>query len=191
VIYPSDHFVYPETAFLDAVRDAVRAAEGNPEGLVLLGVRPVAAEVDYGWIVPSSGGTNGAARRVEAFLEKASRRLAEEALRQGALWNTLVAAARARALWDLGRRVLPEVMPSFIRYGEALRAGDDGAAIERLYTEVPSLDFSCDLLQRAPERLKVLELEGVAWSDWGRPERILETLTALGLPAAFPEELVA
>jgi mannose-1-phosphate guanylyltransferase len=128
---------------------------------------------------------------VEAFLEKPSRRLAEEALRQGALWNTLVAAARARALWDLGWRVLPEFMPSFIRYREALRAGHDGAAIERLYTEVPSLDFSSDLLQRAPERLKVLELEGVAWSDWGRPERILETLTALGLPAAFPQELVA
>jgi hypothetical protein len=33
-------------------------------------------------------------------------------------------------------------------------------------------------------------MSGVWWSDWGRPERILETLRALERPAEFPEALV-
>ena len=33
-------------------------------------------------------------------------------------------------------------------------------------------------LEHAPERLAAIELVGVEWSDWGRPERI-ETVLAL------------
>jgi hypothetical protein len=40
------------------------------------------------------------------------------------------------------------------------------------------------------DRLAVLEMSGVWWSDWGRPQRILETLRALERPTAFPEALV-
>lgn len=40
VILPSDHFVHPQDAFLSTIRRAVRAAQGQPDKLVLLGVRP-------------------------------------------------------------------------------------------------------------------------------------------------------
>jgi len=36
VIYPSDHFVYPEERFVESVRSAVRAAEKIKDRLVLL-----------------------------------------------------------------------------------------------------------------------------------------------------------
>src|SRR3990172_3723480 len=127
VIYPSDHFVYPESAFLNVVRNAVRGAQRYPDGAVLLGVRPSTSETDYGWIVPSPGEPNGPTRRVEGFLEKPPRRLAEEALRKGALWNTMIVASKLDALWALGWRCLPEIMPAFVRLLDALRAGRDDA----------------------------------------------------------------
>jgi mannose-1-phosphate guanylyltransferase len=34
VLYPSDHFVYPEDRFLEAVRSAVRIAESRPDQVV-------------------------------------------------------------------------------------------------------------------------------------------------------------
>jgi hypothetical protein len=34
-----------------------------------------------------------------------------------------------------------------------------------------------------------MELEKVLWSDWGRPERILETLQAVGISPTFPTEV--
>ena len=40
VLYPSDHFVYPEDRFLDAIRRAVRITELQPDRLVMLGVAP-------------------------------------------------------------------------------------------------------------------------------------------------------
>ena len=52
VLYPSDHFVYPEARLLDAVRHAVRIAESQPDRLVMLGVAPDRLELDYGWIFP-------------------------------------------------------------------------------------------------------------------------------------------
>ena len=190
VIYPSDHFVYPESAFLNVVRNAVRGAQRYPDGAVLLGVRPSTSETDYGWIVPSPGEPNEPTRRVDAFLEKPPRRLAEEVLRKGALWNTLIVASKVDALWALGWRCLPEIMPAFVRLWEALRGGRDDAVLEDIYRTLPARDFSSDLLQRASDRLRVLEMNGVWWIDWGRPERILETLRALERRAALPEALV-
>jgi mannose-1-phosphate guanylyltransferase len=189
VIYPSDHFVYPETAFLNVVGNGVRNAQRYADGPVLLGVRPSTLELEYGWIVPS-GEPNGPTRRVEAFLEKPPRHLAEEALRKGALWNTMIVASKVNALWALGWRSVPEIMPAFVRLWAALRAGRDDAVLEDIYRTLPARDFSSDVLQRASDRLRVLEMNGVCWSDWGRPERILETLRALQRPAALPEALV-
>jgi mannose-1-phosphate guanylyltransferase len=190
MIYPSDHFVYPESTFLNVVRTAMWNARRHPVGPVLLGVQPSTTELDYGWIVPSPVESNGDARRVEAFLEKPPRRLAEEALRKGALWNTMIVASKVQALWSLGWRSLPEIMPAFTRLLDTLRAGREDTPLEEIYLDLPSRDFSSGLLQRASDRSRVLEMTGVWWSDWGRPERILETLRALERPAAFPEALV-
>jgi mannose-1-phosphate guanylyltransferase len=188
VIYPSDHFVYPESAFLNEVRKAVRSAEWKP-GPVLLGARPSAPEPDYGWIVPSPDG-DLSTRRVAAFLEKPARRLAEEALRKGGLWNTFILASKLDALWALGWRWVPEILPAFVRLREAIRAGRDQAVLETIYQELPSRDLSSDVLARSSDELRVLEMHGVWWNDWGRPDRILETLRTLDPRAAkLPQAL--
>ena len=41
---------------------------------------------------------------------------------------------------------------------------------------IPSVNFSTAILSRRPDRLLVLPVRNVYWSDWGRSERILETL---------------
>ncbi len=51
---------------------------------------------------------------------------------------------------------------------------------------MPAKNFSSDLLQRVPEQLAVVELTGVLWSDWGKPERIAETLRRIDRRPAFP-----
>jgi mannose-1-phosphate guanylyltransferase len=56
---------------------------------------------------------------------------------------------------------------------------------------MPVRDFSADLLARVPRRLAVMEMPGVMWSDWGRPERIVETLERTGEAPAFPVESLA
>ena len=105
VIYPSDHFVYPEDRFLEIVTLAVRSAEGLHDRVVLLGVQPDRLELDYGWIQPGqclaiSG--NLPVRAVSRFVEKPTAAQADDALSKGAMWNTLVMAAKLDSLWQLG-----------------------------------------------------------------------------------------
>jgi len=39
-----------------------------------------------------------------------------------------------------------------------------------------SWNLSKDLLSQCAENLAVMELDGVQWSDWGKPERILNSI---------------
>ena len=51
---------------------------------------------------------------------------------------------------------------------------------------LPMHNLSSDLLQCVPDHLAVIELTGVLWSDWGKPERIAETLRRIDRRPAFP-----
>lgn len=191
VLYPSDHFVYPEDRFLDAVRRAVRIAESRPDRVVMLGVAPDRLELDYGWIQPGPSLADlpdEPVQTVRSFLEKPDAAQADAALRAGALWNTLVFASNVDLLWALGWQCLPDMMPLFERLSQAIGGPEEGRALAAMYRDMPAKNFSSDLLQRVPEKLAVVELPGVLWSDWGKPERITETLRRIDRRPAFPLE---
>jgi mannose-1-phosphate guanylyltransferase len=189
VLYPSDHFVYPEARFFETVQRAVRIAESCPTRVVMLGVAPDRLERDYGWIQPGQSLADLPGESVQAvrsFLEKPDTAQADAALRAGALWNTLVCAANVELLWTLGRQCFPNIMPLFERLSQTIGGPEEGRALEAIYRDMPSKNFSSDLLQQVPDKLAVIELTGVLWSDWGRPERIAETLRRIDRRPAFP-----
>jgi mannose-1-phosphate guanylyltransferase len=190
VIYPSDHFIYPESAFFETVNRAVQACEQVDEA-VLLGVTPDTAESDFGWIVPAAGGpVSPLIRPVRRFAEKPTRRVAARVRAAGGLWNTFILASKVKTLWCLGWSRVPEMMTHFVDIWDALRTSSGSVPLERVYQDLPLRDFSTHILQRAVRSLAVLEMENVYWSDWGRPERILETLRLMGKQPSFSEELV-
>lgn len=183
VLFPSDHFVYPEERFVEAVRAAARAAEQLPQKIVLLGVAPDDAEPDYGWIFQGRELLDVSGRKVQAvrsFLEKPSAEDTRAARAEGALWNTMVLAAKVETLWRLGWRYLPELMFRFENLLEAIGTPMEERALATTYSDMPRRNFSTDLLQRARTEVAVVELDSVLWSDWGREERIAESLARLG-----------
>jgi mannose-1-phosphate guanylyltransferase len=188
VVFPSDHFIYPKEAFAEAVALAIKAAEDLGK-LVLLGVRPDHPEPDYGWIVPEKSARSGwrsRVRRVRTFVEKPGVAAAGEAMASGALWNTLVFAVKLEALWQMGRRCFPEMMRLFERFADDIGSPNERAALKQMYSIMPVHNFSSGLLARCVDQVATLELSGVFWSDWGRPERIAETLRHLNKTPAFP-----
>lgn len=189
VLFPSDHFVYPEERFLAVVQQAISAAEAFPDRLVLLGVQPDRLELEYGWIQPGASlaeTPDGSVRTVSSFLEKPSAAQADTALRAGALWNTLVLTAKLETLWTIGWECFPDMMALFEQLGQAVDHSDEGRVLESIYQEMPAYNFSSALLQRAAARVAVMELTGVLWSDWGKPERIMDILQRIGRKPAFP-----
>jgi mannose-1-phosphate guanylyltransferase len=189
VLFPSDHFAYPEDRFLEAVRHTVRIAELRPDRVVMLGVAPDRLELDYGWIQPDhplADPQEEPALAVRSFLEKPGAAQADAALRTGALWNTLVCAANVERLWTLGWQCLPDMMSRFEQLSQAIGGPEEGRVLKAMYRDMPSKNFSSDLLQCVPEHLAVVEMTGVLWSDWGKPERITETLRRIDRQPAFP-----
>ena len=191
VFYPSDHFVYPEHRFLESIQRAVWTAEWLPDRLVLLGVTPDRLELDYGWIKPGErldGSTTYQIKAVEGILEKPTAAQADTALTQGALWNTCVLVAKVETLWELGKQYFPDLMPLFEGLSLAIGTPREEQVLDAIHREMPYYNFSSDLLQRAAEQVAVIEMTGVLWSDWGKPERIANTLRQIRRQPIFPLE---
>jgi len=212
IILPSDHFVYPEDRFCKHALHALELAEQNPDRVVLVGAIPNRAETDYGWIDPNTASPvrcdphnlqedlpmSWGARKVRCFREKPDESEAGALFRQGCLWNTMVMAVKAKTLWALGRQCLPEIMHKFEALLMVVRAVKSGkldpeyeaSALANIYTDLPSADFSKEILQHVSHRSIVLPMEGVDWCDWGRPQRVAETLANLGRRPLFPTDYI-
>ncbi len=192
VIFPSDHFIFPEDPFVDTVRRAVRAVEFWQNRMILFGVRPSHLELDYGWITPGNtlGWSDGSCiRHIQEFIEKPEPVDGERLMQQGALWNTFVLVAHVETLWNAGWACIPEVMELFEEFGTSLGTPVEESALHTIYHRMPHRNFSQAVLQPCSQQLGVMELENIVWSDWGRPERILETLQAVGIKPTFPPEI--
>lgn len=189
VVYPADHFVYPEHAFLAAVQRAVWVAEWLPDRLVVLGASPAGLEPDYAWLIPGEtldGSKQYRIRAVEAVLERPTSAEADDALAQGALWSTSVMAAKAETLWQLGWHRCPELMARFERLHSAIGAQEEDYVLDDIYFNMPPCDLTSDVLRPLSGHLAVVEINGALWSDWGTPERITHTLRRIGRQPAFP-----
>lgn len=193
-IYPADHFIHSEHRFAQTVESAIHAAATLRGRLVLLGVPPDKPERDYGIIQPSTplGWSHG--RRVwsvQSFREKPDG--THKDLNNGVLWNTMILTAHLKTLWENGWRCLPQLMPLFERYSASVGTSAEQSVLEAVYEKMPLVNFSTDLMEHIPKQMAVIELTGLLWSDWGRPERVLEMLGCIGKQPAFamPQTAVA
>ncbi len=186
VVYllPSDHYVLPHDRFVEAVTAAGNAAGAYPDHIVLAAVTPDGPESEYGYIEPD--GPEASLRPVARFVEKPSPEAAARAISRGALWNTMVLAARVDTLWDAGRACLPEMMAHFDLLVDMIDTPFERAALHDVYLAMPNADFSRDVLERVPSRCLVARLDGIEWSDWGRAERVEATIARFAAPNPRP-----
>lgn len=190
-LMPSDHFIFPRKRFHALLEEAFLLAERLPEDLILLAARPDSAETDYGWILPGEPVPNSRAHRVKVFREKPGAEDAAELRRQGGVWNTMIIVARASAIWSVGRRHQPAMVAAFDSLMGHIGLPEQAQAVAESYRKMETLNFSRDILERAAERAVVLPMDGIRWCDWGRPQRVVETLGQVGKPPAFPAGLTA
>jgi mannose-1-phosphate guanylyltransferase len=189
-IFPSDHFVYPEDQFTRSIRRAVEEIQSLPDHVILMGVTPTDPEIDYGWIRlgETAKGHGGQVCLIREFVEKPVLQEAQAIYNSGALWNTGIIVAKADRLWQLGRQYLPEMMPLFENLASEMGTPREAAVLQSIYSVMPKRNFSSDLLQRTPKHIAEMTLEDVLWSDWGRPERIVQSLGAIYKQPAFSLE---
>jgi mannose-1-phosphate guanylyltransferase len=204
VILPSDHFVHPQRLFFERIMGAVELLDSHSDHLILIAAVPQGPECEYGWIEPVakegcvSDPIRIPAQQVRKFVEKPSSREARHCFECGHFWSTMIVVARAESLWSLVTQLQPSVMSRFEKLSQAFRGVADRRFSEQArdllvkiaYSKIPSFDFSKDVLTPSVEKCLFVPLDGVTWSDLGRPERLLEVLDRIGLAPNFPRELV-
>ncbi|HEY1371205.1 MAG TPA: sugar phosphate nucleotidyltransferase [Candidatus Binatia bacterium] len=187
VLLPADHFVFEESRFVSYLYLASRTVERSPASLLLLGIKPEAAEADYGYILPAGAPDKlrgFGVERVASFVENPSKAALPELLERGALWNTMAIVFKAFTLFDLTARLMPSLHTAFESLGRALVGKRERQAVVDVYKEIESYDFSADLLEqlpgKRPDSLLTLPVEGVLWSDWRSPQTLVSALTRSG-----------
>jgi mannose-1-phosphate guanylyltransferase len=176
VFLPSDHFVNDEAVLAASLRDAAICLTRYTSDLVLIGIEPDEADPELGYILPAPAGLDGT-RDVREFIEKPSTLKARELIRVGALWNSFIFAAHGPALLGLLRNHMPTVVEDMATaIALDTRRGVGPLALHDLYEDLPSVDFSKAVVQRAAGRLKVITAAPCGWSDLGTPARVAEAL---------------
>ncbi len=168
-LFPCDHYYSDEQAFRSVVRSAVERAEQLRGSIIIVGAEAEYAETDYGWIEPAQLVAQSGATplyRVSRFWEKPALPQARACLERGCLWNTFVTIGSAAALLDLVCSEAPSLVLAITRGF----ADDD---LTSVYAQLPSVDFSRDILANQANRLLVLRDSYSGWADLGSPDRVL------------------
>jgi mannose-1-phosphate guanylyltransferase len=121
---------------------------------------------------------------VARFVEKPDQAAALELQAQGGVWNSFLLAARGWALLELYQSRLPGLLERFQEAFAQAPGGPEasearGARLAALYAELPSHDFSRELLQGSEERLRLEVVPPCGWTDLGTPARVEACLAAL------------
>jgi mannose-1-phosphate guanylyltransferase len=183
-IFPSDHFILEERRFMEHVRAAFSFVEKNRDTLVTLGAIPSNAESGYGWI--ESGELFGREgdieiHRVKQFWEKPDDDVTNSLFAQGCLLNTLTMVGSVAAFIRLFKEYTPDVFSSFLPLWDAIGTPREAKATEEIFSALPSINFSYDILQHVPQCLAVLPVKEVYWNDWGDERRVRADLARIVL----------
>ena len=184
-IFPSDHYVSDDAAFMLHVATAIRAVNRSPQLTVLLGIAPEGPETEYGWIEPGSplplpDVGIGKVSRIRRFLEKPSPEVARELYDRNYLWNSFVLIANPTTLLSLIARAIPELYEVFSGIRPFFGGAAENEILQTIYPQISSADFSARVLANFPTEFSVLPVNGVKWSDLGDRKRMVAAISNRG-----------
>ena len=129
-MFPADHTIANEAAFLAVIKKAAAIAAAG-ENIVVLGIQPTRPETGYGYIETGEAGPDGSLR-VRRFTEKPNLQRAKQFLAAGNYhWNSGMFLWSAHTLANAVREHLPETAPHL----EAIAAAFGTPQFERIFAE--------------------------------------------------------
>jgi mannose-1-phosphate guanylyltransferase len=165
-VFPSDHIILNQQAFLKNFEQAVSLAQQH--FLVTMGIVPTRPETGYGYLKIKSSRFDGKKIwRVEQFTEKPSLKLAERFLRRKKyLWNSGMFFWRCDVILNQIQKFLPPVYAAFEKKSHQAHA-------EKIWPRLPSISIDYGILEKAPN-VATIPAKNIAWSDLGSWESLME-----------------
>jgi mannose-1-phosphate guanylyltransferase len=172
-VFPSEQRILEPFAFMQHVAKVAHFVQSHDREIVLLGARPTYPDTQCEWIELAEGISDSASeavRRVRRLWQRPSYAVARACYDSGCLWNTSVVVARAEALLQASRRLLPELDSRLDTVAALQGTRYEQRALEECYGVARQAGFSESILAAAPHLLSVSRLPPIYWSDVGMSE---------------------
>lgn len=175
VLLPSDHLVRHESVLAESLGAALEQLKWRVHETVLMGIEPEEADPELGYIVPGESDGRGA-MTVQRFVEKPPLAQTRALIRAGGLWNAFIVVASGEALLELFRARIASIVAAMRTAIAYEREHPEDGALAALYEELPTVDFSRDIVPGQESSIRVLAVPKCGWSDLGTPKRVEEAL---------------
>lgn len=128
IVCPVDPYV--EDDYFEALKRLSDQADKGEANLILMGIEPTYPSEKYGYIIPESADQTA---MVSTFKEKPSAAVAEEYIRQGALWNGGVFAYKLKYVLNKAHELInfTDYQDLFDKYDTLTRISFDYAVVEK------------------------------------------------------------
>ena len=160
VIMPCDP--YTEEEYFHTIGKMVECVNQNVADLVLMGITPTYPSAKYGYVVPkvSEVSSSKESQMVSRFTEKPTVPVAEELLKEGALWNGGVFAFRLGYMMNIVKKYM---------------TSDSFEDTRNRYSEFPKISFDYEVAEKA-ESVAVVPYTG-QWKDLGTWNTLTDELS--------------
>ena len=160
VIMPCDP--YTEEEYFHTIGKMAECVNQNVADLVLMGITPTYPSAKYGYVVPkvSEVSSSKESQMVSRFTEKPTVPVAEELLKEGALWNGGVFAFRLGYMMNIVKKYM---------------TSDSFEDTRNRYSEFPKISFDYEVAEKA-ESVAVVPYTG-QWKDLGTWNTLTDELS--------------
>ncbi|MDD5558844.1 hypothetical protein [Candidatus Methylomirabilis sp.] len=59
-------------------------------------------------------------------------------------------------------------------------SAEEARSLEEVYSGLPPVNFSWEILARGSRGMGVLRVKGIYWNDWGNPEQVRHDIARFG-----------
>lgn len=154
VVCPVDPYV--EDDYFKALKLLSEQAEKDVANLVLMGIEPTCPSEKYGYIIPENDEITS---KVKTFKEKPTTEMAEEYIKQGALWNGGVFAYKLKYVLDKAHELI-----DFVDYEDLFAK----------YDSLQKISFDYAVVEKE-ENIQVMRFAG-QWKDLGTWNTLTEAM---------------
>lgn len=171
-LFPADHFILREERYRSFVSRAIDFVSAHNEYIVALGIAPSSLQNGYGWIEKGEHVFFDEFYSVKKFWEKPDARLIQYLYDKNCLWNTMTLVGTSLNFLNLCKEHMSEVFVPLNRTVQFFGTSSESDVTGVVFKRILSVDFSRRVLERIPDKLCVLQMNGVYWNDWGDESRI-------------------
>jgi mannose-1-phosphate guanylyltransferase len=164
IVTPSDHAIFNEDNFANAIRSGLEAARDDDK-LITLGIEPNRPETGYGYIQYHDD-YDGPVKKVKTFTEKPQLDLAQKFIESGDfVWNSGIFIWNVKAITTAFERHLPEIAEIFQNISPRYYSEDEVSSIKNAYAHCKNISIDYGVMEKANNVYVVLGDFG--WSDLG------------------------